>query len=102
VRLFLAAELDDAARKQCGALLERVRHSLGEATSAVKWTAAGNIHITLHFLGDVDRAGTDRLTAALGLSLPQPTFRAETTHLGAFTHGGPPKVVWLAIGPGAD
>jgi len=102
VRLFLAVELDRSARERCGELLDRLRHTLGDAASAVKWTPADNIHITLHFLGDVDAARAGRLKDALGAALPQPALRAETTHLGAFPHGGPPKVVWLGLGPGAN
>jgi len=102
VRLFLAVELDAGARARCSALLDQLRHSLGDTASALKWTATDNIHITLHFLGEVDRTRADRLIAALGSSLPQRAFRAETTHLGAFPHGGPPKVVWLGIGSGGE
>lgn len=102
MRLFLAIELDRAAREQCDALVAGLRRSLGEAASALRWTPAENIHVTLHFLGEVDRTSTDRLTAALGTSIPHPAFEASTSSFGAFPPGGPPKIVWLGVGAGAS
>lgn len=101
MRLFLAVELDRAAKKQCDTLLGALRRSLGESESALRWTPAENIHITLHFLGDVDRTGVDRLTQELGSVALQPAFEATTSSFGAFPPGGPPKIVWLGIGEGA-
>jgi 2'-5' RNA ligase len=101
VRLFLAVELDRAARGQCDTLLEALRRSLGDAASALRWTPAENVHITLHFLGEVDRGGADRLIKEFGALAAPPAFDASTSSFGAFPPGGPPKIVWLGIGDGA-
>jgi 2'-5' RNA ligase len=102
VRLFLAAELDRSAREQCRALVSGFRRSLGDAASALRWTPPENVHVTLHFLGEVDRASADRLISTLGPSLPHASFDAATSSFGAFPPGGPPKVVWLGIDAGAS
>lgn len=100
MRLFLAVEPDPPARERLDAMLSALRRALGDAASSLRWTPAGNVHITLHFLGEVDGAGADRLRVALGTSLPQAWFSVRTSRPGVFPHGGPPKVVWLGVGAG--
>jgi RNA 2',3'-cyclic 3'-phosphodiesterase len=102
VRLFLAVEPDAAARAALAGVLAQARAALGDAAPAVRWTLPPNIHVTLHFLGELDQARVANVRAALGDRLPRPAFDVETNRPGVFPPAGPPKVVWLGIGTGAD
>lgn len=103
MRLFLAVEPDPAAREQLGLMASRLRQSLGDVAAALRWTSPENIHLTLHFLGEVGAAGADRLRAALGTLLPQAGFIVRTAAPGVLPHRGPPRVVYLAVGsPGPE
>lgn len=101
MRLFLAVEPDRAARAGLTALLTAVQNALGDVASAIRWTAPANVHVTLHFLGELDQARSTAVRTALGDRIVRPAFDVETGGLGVFPHGGSPKVVWLSIGAGA-
>jgi 2'-5' RNA ligase len=98
VRLFLALELDPPARLQLGAVLADLRRALGDTAAALRWTPPSNVHVTLHFLGEIDAPGLDRLRLALGVSLPQAGFIARTAAPGVLPHRGPSRVVYLGVG----
>ena len=49
-RTFLALDLDQPVRKQ----LLRVGQDLADAPGRIRWVRGDNLHVTLHFLGDLD------------------------------------------------
>jgi 2'-5' RNA ligase len=49
VRAFLALEIDEAIRDA----LARAQRTIGDAGAKVRWVAPENLHLTLHFLGEV-------------------------------------------------
>ena len=69
------------------------RRAAGDLASALRWVAAENLHVTLHFLGELDAGGRARALRALerarGEVLPTSTLDA----LGAFPASGPPRVL---------
>jgi len=102
MRCFLAVEPDEAARERLARVLADARASVADAADAFRWVQAKNIHITLHFLGNVELPRVGQLTELLTHGLRQPAFRTATSHLGRFPSGGPPKVLWLGLGDGAS
>ena len=64
----------------------------------IKWTAVGNIHITLKFLGEIH---TSRRDAVLGSVQAVVTDRRsscfEIRGLGAFPPRGVPRVIWAGV-----
>jgi 2'-5' RNA ligase len=58
MRLFVAVEFDEAVQIALAAFAERVRHELmsrsPETARAIKWVDEDHLHLTLHFLGDID------------------------------------------------
>lgn len=102
MRLFLAVDPDAAARSMLGDLTGTLQHAVEESRSAFRWAMSDNIHLTLHFLGEVDESKVDALRRALGATLDEPAFDIELAELGVFPRGGPPKVLWIAPGTGRE
>lgn len=60
-RLFIAAALPRDARERLARLIAELRGAAPE----LRWAAPDNIHLTLRFLGDVPRAATPAVEAAM-------------------------------------
>jgi 2'-5' RNA ligase len=95
-RIFIAIELPvDVVRGLDGTislLRERV------ATPNIKWVAAGNIHVTLKFLGDVPGARIDEIERRLEpICAATPPMRLSVAGLGAFPSARAPRVVWAGL-----
>jgi len=106
MRLFIAADLDDEARAAVSgavahfrALSERERQ---DSARGVSWVAVPNLHLTLHFLGDVDESRVPALREALepGLEVGAPRIGLEGW--GVFPPSGAARVIWLGVTAGAD
>jgi 2'-5' RNA ligase len=102
VRLFVALEPDARTRRHVAEVLQRVQAHLKERTAALRWNSSDNIHVTLHFLGEIEDRRVPSLRASLGDRLPIAPFELETGGLGTFPGSGIPKVLWMAIQQGAD
>jgi 2'-5' RNA ligase len=102
VRLFLAVGPSDAARAQLGDVLNRARDHVEEVADAMRWTEIENIHLTLHFLGEVGDERAAALQQALGDRLPVRAFSMTTGALGTFPERGPARVVWLSVTEGVE
>ncbi len=72
-----------------------------EAAPKFRWTPAGNLHLTVRFIGNIDRplveAVADRLAAR---SLR--AFDLDLGNLGTFGHGRHVRVVWQGLRAGAE
>jgi 2'-5' RNA ligase len=101
VRLFVAIAPDAAARAAIDLGRARLESSLGASAAAFKWVRAENVHITVHFLGEVSAGQLDELRAVLDEPLSEPVFHAISSRLGAFPDRGPVRVIWRAVEDGA-
>lgn len=103
MRLFIAVPLTPAIRRSVEELSPKLRPALASYGGAIRWTPAEQLHITLKFLGE---AGEDRLpalAAALdGIGREQSAFSVSLESLGCFPAKGPPAVLWMGVGSGAD
>jgi 2'-5' RNA ligase len=103
MRLFLAADLDDRLRQAAGREAEGLRRELGaKASGALKWVDDTNLHVTLHFLGEIDDGRVPGLVEVLSPPLAAPCFDLGLGRGGVFPPKGPPRVVWIGVGPGAS
>lgn len=66
MRLFLAIDLDDAAREAAAAWSRTVSTRLGAAAREIKWVEPANLHLSLHFFGELDDVRRAAVTHALG------------------------------------
>jgi 2'-5' RNA ligase len=100
VRLFVAIDLEDAARKAIAAAQERLTKAL-DIDRNLKWITPSRIHLTLAFLGEIQDDAVAGLVEPLSADLRTPPFDAEFDGLGVFPPRGAPRVLWLGVGEGA-
>lgn len=69
----------------------------------VRWVRPEGMHLTLHFLGDIAREGTDRIDAVLAEEAAKVgPFRVRFRGLGAFPHFKRPRVFWVGLEAGEE
>jgi 2'-5' RNA ligase len=100
MRLFLAIEPTPEARTAIGDVLSQASGALGSASSALRWIARENLHLTLQFLGEVDRDRLDALVTSLRPRLMLRPFVVSLDRFGVFPPAGPPRTIWLGLGSG--
>jgi 2'-5' RNA ligase len=92
MRLFVGLELPDAIR---AALLA----GMGGVAGA-RWQRDDQLHLTLRFIGEVDRHGAADIAAALGRVRLRP-FAAELGAPGHFATRGRIDTLWVGVRPAA-
>ena len=100
MRLFIAVDLDDAARKAIAAEQARLKKALG-GRSSLRWVRDDQMHLTLVFLGEVDDDGARRVVEAVEQPIAIAPFDAVFEGVGTFPPGGAPRVVWVGVLAGA-
>ncbi len=96
-RLFVALEVPVAIQR---VLASRAR-SLAALDSALRPVAESAIHLTIKFLGDVERARVPDVLAALARGvLGLAPARLELVGLGAFPKPAVARVVWVGVRDG--
>ena len=100
MRLFVAVELDDAARRAIADEQSRLKVAL-EERSRLTWVRAQHIHLTLAFLGEVSEDRGRLAVKAMSRPIDHDPFAVGFGGLGVFPHQGPPRVLWLGLKRGA-
>ena len=95
VRCFVAIELPEEVK----AGLTRLQAKLKYATSVpVKWVDPTGIHLTLQFLGDIDRDVTGLITEAITRGATGiESFPLEVKGLGVFPNSSRLRVLWVGL-----
>ncbi len=94
IRAFIAIEL--AREVQAG--LEGVLSRLRPAAKAVRWVSAGNIHLTLKFLGDTPLDKIEPLKRSIESEAARhAAFELQVGGLGAFPNPRRPRVIWVGV-----
>lgn len=105
MRLFLGAELDEAARASVSGAVARFRGAAERdcpgCTRGVRWVDARNLHLTLHFLGEVDEGRVPSLTEAIAPAFDLAPPRIGLAGWGVFPPTGPARVIWIGVAAGA-
>ena len=100
-RLFLAVDIDDATRTQVGRIASGLREALETHTKG-SWVRPDRMHLTLHFLGNVDDAFEQRLRETLSAPIAVAPFNVTFDGLGMFPERGSPRVLWLRVAEGLE
>lgn len=66
--------------------------------SGARWQSEDQLHLTLRFIGDVDRHLADDIHAALG-AIHHAPFEIALNGIGAFDRRGQPDAVWAGVTP---
>jgi RNA 2',3'-cyclic 3'-phosphodiesterase len=97
VRAFFGLPVPEAQRAAMAVFLT----PCATAAPQFRWTPAANLHLTVRFIGNVDRALVEAIADRLaGSSLI--AFDLELGSLGTFTHGRHVRVVWQGLRAGAE
>ncbi|HZW54548.1 MAG TPA: RNA 2',3'-cyclic phosphodiesterase [Candidatus Elarobacter sp.] len=96
-RLFVAVDVDDAARAACAGVAERLRAKGFDA----KWVDPRNYHLTVAFLGGVDEERVSEVVSALEQVAPRiGGFTLPLDAVGAYPNERKARVAW--VGPSAE
>ena len=98
MRLFFAIEPTEHVRVSLADVLTRAALTLGSDGAALRWTTSENLHLTLQFLGEVERDRLGPLVGALQPGVPLRPFAVSLDRFGAFPPSGPPRTIWLGVG----
>jgi 2'-5' RNA ligase len=99
LRTFTAIELDEETR----AGVVRIQDGLRRLGGDVKWVEPRNLHVTVHFLGDVEESRIDGIASGLeGALAGSEAFPLRISGLGSFPPRKAPRVVWIGVTDGAD
>jgi 2'-5' RNA ligase len=101
MRLFVAVDLSDAARRALAAEQKRIAAALGSSAGGLRWVNADVAHLTLVFLGNVDDRRVPALVEAIGRDVMQAPFEMVVEGLGVFPPQRAPRVLWLGVTGGA-
>lgn len=66
--------------------------------SGARWQSDDQLHLTLRFIGEIDRHAAEDVHAVLG-SIHSSRFDLAVCGLGAFDRRGVPEVVWAGVAP---
>lgn len=90
MRLFVAIRPPRAVREHLIAAMGGI--------SGARWQSDDQLHLTLRFIGDVDRRQSEDIHAALG-AVYQPALEIALSGVGFFDQRGRPGAVWAGVTP---
>lgn len=97
VRAFFGLPVPAPQRAALGAFLT----TSAEAAPRFRWTPANNLHLTVRFIGNVDRGLVEGIADRLS-DLGLTEFDVELGDLGMFKRGRLVRVVWQGLRSGAE
>lgn len=100
MRLFIAIDLDEAARAAIAEEQRRLKAAIGSTRATVKWVRPEQMHLTVVFLGEVADARVPSIVEAIGQPLIQPPFELAFGGVGVFPARGAPNVLWIGAAAG--
>lgn len=96
LRAFIAIELTDEIQKRLEEITAMFKKQLDGVP--IRWVPAGNIHLTLKFLGDVSMANIKILTDILKTEVAgHKPFEVSVGGAGAFPNNRHPRVIWVGV-----
>lgn len=94
VRAFLAAELPDRLLEH----LERIQNSLKESIDGVRWVRPAGIHLTLEFLGSVEKKAIELVSEVVRRRAALANNMIFTpAEPGVFPNVSRPRVLWIGL-----
>jgi len=104
VRLFVAAEIGARLASQAEDLIDALRKRVAEQAprTRVTWLTVARLHITITFIGNLDRGRVEAVVSALEPPLHVPPLDLSLAGAGVFPQHGPPRAVWAGIGLGRE
>jgi 2'-5' RNA ligase len=99
VRLFVAVDLDEAARAAIAAEQDRLR-GVAAGGSSLRWVRPEHLHMTLVFLGEVAEQRINAVIEAYAAPVAMQPFDLAFSGIGTFPPRGAPRALWIAVSRG--
>ncbi|MFO7871891.1 MAG: RNA 2',3'-cyclic phosphodiesterase [Kiritimatiellia bacterium] len=97
MRTFAAVDINDKVRGN----LEAVQRGLSDCGASLRWIPSGNLHLTLVFLGEIDRDSVDGITKRIRTSVSGTgPFVCRVKGIGYFGRKGRPRIIRAGIEDG--
>ncbi|USG67309.1 RNA 2',3'-cyclic phosphodiesterase [Brevibacillus ruminantium] len=94
MRLFVALEIPEVAAQY----IEQVQKQVRGEIRAERWQSLHNLHLTLHFLGEVEEKLVPDISRDMDIvSEIIPPFTLKVGGFGAFPTWERPRVLWLGL-----
>ncbi len=87
-RVFIGIDLPDS--------VDRALELMAGGIPGARWEPAEKLHVTLRFLGDLDKPTVKRVADALD-DVDHPWFALGLRGVGVFPLRGPPRILWAGI-----
>ena len=97
VRAFFGLPVPDPQREE----LRRYITACTALAPEFRWTPAANLHLTVRFVGGVERSLVEGIANRL-VETPSQRFQVELGEAGTFRRGRLVRVVWIGLRAGAD
>lgn len=97
MRLFTAVDFSDRIKDLINKKVKIIKDDIAQD---IKWVKKENWHITLKFLGDVDREKLPEIKTVLSNNVANKKFYFQIDRVGAFPHSDHPRVIYFGIDNG--
>ena len=96
IRSFIAIDLSEEARTELARLQSRLKEA--SPPKAIRWTDPKNVHLTLHFLGDLAEDQLENVSRTVSdAAAPHTPFSLSLSSLGCFPSLRRARIVWVGI-----
>jgi 2'-5' RNA ligase len=93
MRTFIAIEIEDKIKNEIGNLIEFAKKNYN---LPFKWVKIENLHITLHFLGEIPDKEVENVKNILR-NEEKLNYKIKINNLGQFPEKGIPRVLWIGF-----
>jgi len=102
MRLFVAVDLSEDARRAIAAEQKRIAAALAEAKTRLRWVRSEQLHLTLVFLGEIEDNCVPSVVDAVGRDVDAPAFDVTFSGAGVFPPHRAPRALWIGITAGVS
>jgi 2'-5' RNA ligase len=101
IRSFIAIDLSEEARTELARLQSRLKEA--SPPKAIRWTDPKNVHLTLHFLGELAEDRLENVSRTLRDAAAAHTpFSLNLSNLGCFPSTRRTRIVWVGLSGDTD
>ena len=100
MRLFVAIDLDAAARQAIADEQKRLMRAFGRTDRSLRWIQPDQMHLTLVFIGNVEDPRAEKIVDTMRADIAVPPFTIAFGGTGVFPPHGAPSVLWLGVSRG--
>lgn len=94
MRLFVGIELTDEVKDY----IYKLQNSFKKDLAKIKWVSKKNLHLTIKFLGEVDKNKLEQIYNLLS-KVRLKSFKITLNKIGVFSQGNLIKVIWIDVTP---